>query len=229
MLQISPDVGKDSSGLLSSVMNIDHLSVSMLQMFQSCPYCWVEKYLYKKPFPYYEPFDVGRKYHKHVDRYHTGKGYDKKLIKDYTAVYGKDYRVQSEKRFKKHIKIGSWTSPLPFIGVVDGIRESEIVDLKLAKAKPSHRKNIQSLVYSALYLQNTNKMPIFTFNWVNKNNMQVKNVSATHTEKELEYVIEVVDRFMQDINQSIAGIKAIEPKGFNSIHYESCPRYKYAN
>lgn len=205
---------------------IDHLSVSMIQQFESCPYCWIEKYVNHRKLPPYQPFIDGKRYHEAVDNYHKGKEFDAEFIKEYTETYLPDYRKQSEIKFKQTLAYDTWRSRLPFTGIIDGIRNDELVDLKYAQSKPSTKQNLQSITYSLVFYMKKGYFPLFTFNWVNKKNKKVKNVSVTHDENDMVWFTKRIDNFIEDISQPIHIIKQLPSRPFMSVHFPDCPHAK---
>jgi len=195
----------------------------MINQFESCANCWVQKYLLGWPFPYYKPFDEGRKYHEEVHKYHTLQKFNWKLIRPYTSIYPENYRKQSEVKFKKILQYQGWKFPLPAVGIIDGIRDQELVDLKYAKSKPKTNRNLQSILYSFVYYMDKGKFPIFTFNWVNKTNDKVKNVSVTHTIEDIEWLTKKLDTFLKDIQLPVTILKEYPARPFMNIHYPDCP------
>lgn len=204
---------------------INHISVSMLNQWESCPHCWVLKYIEKKPQEPYQPFIDGSNYHKEVDKYHKGLKYKKRLIHKYTETYPQDYRTQSEIRFTRALHYNNWTCPIPLVGIIDGYRDSEIVDLKFAKNKPNPENDIQGIIYSWIYWMKQGEFPVFTWNWVNKVNGKVKNISTKYTIKDIEFMVSKIDNFFEKIQQPVCVIKTLPARPFMNSHYHECPNY----
>lgn len=203
---------------------IDHISVSMMQSFNSCPWCFVKKYFYKLKQPYYQPFADGSRIHKEVDNYHKGLDYDKDLITPYTNKYPKYYRIKSEVKFRASLKVGSWQSPVPIVGIFDGVTTQGLCDLKFAKAKPKTDKNIQSILYSAIYYQTKNIIPLFEFNWFNKTNNKVKTIATQHNKDDFLFIKEIILEFINELSFPISVLKHKPPKNpWFGVHFDDCP------
>lgn len=202
---------------------IKHISASSLNQWDACPACWALKYIDKKKPPEYEPFIVGKKCHQHVDNYHKGKPYDKEFIHSYIQVYPQDYRHTSEVFIHRPIHYKEWKCPIPVVGIVDGFRDKEIVDLKYAKNKPKTEKNYQGILYSWLYWLRHKDFPLMTFNWVNKVNHQVKNISVTYTEEDIKFLRDRIDLFIEQIQQPRAVIDIQPHRPYMNNHFRECP------
>ena len=208
------------------MIKIGHISVSSIQQFDACPVCWLKKYIYHEKQPPYQPFIDGKLRHEEVDKYHTGVEYDKELIHNYTQIYPQDYRKRSEVKFLANLVYKDWISPLPFMGFIDGIRDGEIVDLKYAQSKPDSNKNLQGIVYSWLYYMKKGEFPMFTWNWWNKKNQKIQNVSVTYSESDIEWAINKIDQHIKDIQQPICILESLPARPFMNNHFPDCPNNK---
>ena len=165
---------------------ISHWSVSSLNLFNSCRWCWHHKYITKKiPDVTHEFFEFGKKYHKEVNNYHIRSDYDKDLIAPYTQRYPQDYRQKSEVKFRTLLP----GIDLPILGFVDGITSIGICDLKTGNTKPPTTNNPQVILYSKVYHISRKKWPVFEFNHVNKKGV-VKHLVCQSNEKEYKQLRE---------------------------------------
>lgn len=202
---------------------IKHISVSSINQLETCAWCWVHQYIRGNTPPEYQPFIDGKLRHKEVDKYHTGKPYDKEVIHTYVENYPQDYRLKSEVKVHTYLKYKNWTSKLPILAFVDGTRDKELVDLKYAKAKPQSKRNLQGIVYSWFFYMKYKEFPMFTWNWWNKGNDKIQNVSTTYSESDIEWAMDKIDWFTSVIQKPHFLIEAVPGKPFMPFHFEECP------
>lgn len=194
----------------------------MIQQFEACPYCWVQKYVNYRKFPEYKPFEDGKIRHEEVDKYHKGLPYSD-IIAPYVEKYPQDYRKQSEVKIDRKLVYGEYETPFAVLGFIDGIREKELVDLKYAQSKPDPKNNLQGIIYSWEYWMDEGEFPTFTWNWWNKKNNKITNVSTQYSEKDIVWAINVIEDFIEAINMPLDVILKLSARPFMNVHFDDCP------
>ena len=203
------------------MIKIDHISYSMLSLWLSCRQCFIRHYINHEPQPPFQPFIDGIKAHENAHAYHTDGEYDEEFLEPYTEKYDPDYRTISETKFRSDMALWDWQSPVPIVGIIDGLRENEVVDLKYSKSAPKLAKNMQGILYSWFVFKLKNEMPLFTINHWHKETNKIKNRSIEYTKDDIRWLMGVIDKFWKEINQDdifIAG----KPGAWNH-RYPDCP------
>lgn len=164
-----------------SQLPIDHVSSSSMQLFEKCEECWKYKYIMglKGDIPDY--FKVGSEFHEEVHNYHLGKPFNADFIDPYVQAFDKNFRIKSEMAFE----LLDEDLPVSIVGIIDGIANIGIVDLKYMKGSIGKKRadeSLQATIYIYAYYQMTGEILPFYFQCINKTNGRVSMVQTTRNE-----------------------------------------------
>jgi len=110
------------------------------------------------------------------------------------------------------------------LGYIDGITiDDKIVDLKYGNGKPQTTKSIQGILYSSLYYFHNGKYPEFIYNWVNKKQQKVKNISVTYNKKDTQWLEEeILNPFFNDI-EDVSKMDLSPDYQYHRHEFPNCP------
>lgn len=241
----------------SNYMNnikISQISASSLSLYETCPYCWKLKYVYKLLQASVPHFLIGQAFHKGCELYHLGTPIDslwEQLKNTYLDIKDKDSverfslirdlvefylnhplnlkTIESEKQF--NLKIDE--VPFPLFGFIDGIVEGGIKEYKTTSQdyKEEEIKTIQSKIYSYVYFKLFGLMPLVTYYVINKKKVKKPNYTPQILNiKYEESIIQEVEQYVKTFYDNIVNGKfEPNPVGHWGVFPGYCPTaYNYA-
>lgn len=191
---------------------IDHISHSLIDSWLNCQTKYKYRYILGLEGEEVEALRDGKEYHEEVDKYHRGLEYNEELIQNYTRVFPKNYRLNSEYRIlpkgdSEPIKLfyKMKVLDLPFHGVIDNIGDGFLSDLKYMNGKLSKRQadeSRQPTFYLWWYWITHNEIVPFVYQCVDKKTGKVAVIKTERTEEDFEKLCDDVKEIIRDIRQA---------------------------
>lgn len=225
---------------------IKQISATSLKLYDTCPYCWKLKYVYKLIEPEKDFFIIGSGFHKGCELYHTGispeniidrlKGewLDLKseesiktfgMIRGLVEFYFNNPLVLETLETEKQFSIKIEGVPVPIFGFIDRVVTDGITEYKTTSTdyKQEDIDNIQTETYSYAYYKLFGKMPLVTYYVVNKNKIKKPNYSPQilPIQKE-ESMIPIFEDKVRTFYNNIVNQK-FDPNP--AFHFSSIPGY----
>lgn len=167
-------------------MFLDHYSYSSYRMFKECPKLFELVKTGQMERRKTGAMSFGSYYHTQVENYHKGRLYDETTLKEYAEVFPKDFFKPEnvEVRFRGCLAIlpsGKFIKT-PFVGIVDGINEQGLHDLKTwsySKSQEELDKDEQATLYLFMNYLKTGEIVPFNFNIFLKLENRIERIQTT--------------------------------------------------